>query len=54
MTWLFVKYRISRGGEVVSRKAHNLEIVGSNPAPATWFDKYIYVGVAQSVRAWDS
>lgn len=26
---------ISRGGEVVSRKAHNLEIVGSNPAPAT-------------------
>jgi hypothetical protein len=24
-----------RGGEVVSRQAHNLEIAGSNPAPAT-------------------
>lgn len=26
---------LSRGGEVVSREAHNLEIVGANPTPAT-------------------
>ena len=25
----------TRGGEVASRQAHNLEIAGSNPAPAT-------------------
>ena len=25
----------TRGGEVASRQAHNLEIVGSNPTPAT-------------------
>lgn len=27
---------ISRGGEVVSRLAHNQEIAGAIPAPATW------------------
>lgn len=28
----------SRGGGVAPRKAHNLEIAGSNPVPATrWF-----------------
>ena len=26
---------LSRGGEVVSRKAHNLETPGANPGPAT-------------------
>ena len=26
---------ISRGGAVVARQAHNLEVVGSNPASAT-------------------
>lgn len=28
-------YEISRGGAVVARQAHNLEVVGSNPASAT-------------------
>lgn len=28
-------HTISRGGEVVSFEAHNLEFAGSNPAPAT-------------------
>jgi hypothetical protein len=26
---------ISRGGAVVARQAHNLEVIGSNPFPAT-------------------
>lgn len=30
-----IKINIARGGEMVSRKAHNLEIVGSIPTPAT-------------------
>ncbi len=25
-----------RGGAEVARQAHNLEVVGSNPTPATW------------------
>ena len=29
------RFIATRGREVVSRKAHNLEIVGSNPTPAT-------------------
>ena len=28
-------YKISRGGEVVTRQAHNLKIGGANPSPAT-------------------
>ena len=28
-------YKILRGRAVVARKAHNLEVVGSSPAPAT-------------------
>lgn len=44
---------LSRSREVASRKAHNLEVVGSIPASAT---KKItaYVSVAQLVRARDS
>lgn len=33
--WYIHRALISRGGEVVSRQAHNLEVAGSNPAPAT-------------------
>ena len=28
-------YKISRGRAVVARKAHNLEVIGSSPVPAT-------------------
>jgi hypothetical protein len=30
-----IEEQTSRGGEVVSRRAHNPKVVGSNPAPAT-------------------
>ena len=32
---LVVLQVLSRGRAVVARKAHNLEVVGSNPTPAT-------------------
>ena len=32
---LYLCIRKSRGGAVVARWAHNPEVVGSNPAPAT-------------------
>ncbi len=35
MGWLNGK----RGGAVVARQAHNLEVVGANPAPATRFGR---------------
>ena len=51
-----------RGGAVVAREAHNLEVVGAIPTPATKGKtapirglKYKeYGGVAQLVRAQDS
>ena len=32
-------YKISRGRAVVARKAHNLEVIGSSPVPATKKEK---------------
>ena len=34
------RHNLSRGGEAVSRQAHNLEIAGANPAPASKPDWY--------------
>ena len=39
---LFYNYFISRGRVVVARQAHNLEIVGSNPSPASINFSYQY------------
>ena len=36
---LYLCIRKSRGGAVVARWAHNPEVVGSNPAPATKITK---------------
>lgn len=44
---------LSRGREMASRKAHNLEIGGSNPPPATnkiFNNSYDFGWVAQSVE----
>ena len=32
---LLLKYKYTRGGAEVARKPHKLEVVGSNPTPAT-------------------
>ena len=33
------KFDLARGGAVVARQAHNLEVAGSNPAPGTSRDE---------------
>ena len=40
---MFGIFILSRGGEVASREAHNLEIAGSNPAPATRKNSFLFI-----------
>lgn len=47
-------WQITRGRAVAARRAHNPEVEGSNPSPATKFFFFVRVRVAQMVRAQDS
>ncbi|MEN9405630.1 MAG: hypothetical protein RLY47_589 [Candidatus Parcubacteria bacterium] len=40
---------ISRGRAVVARQAHNLEVAGANPAPATSMKKDVPQGTSFSI-----
>ena len=40
----------ARGGAEAARKAHNLEVAGSNPAPATRFGKIFSINKSVSVK----
>ena len=43
---------IAGWSNLVARQAHNLKVVGSNPAPATKFNNKISGGIAQAVEQW--
>ncbi len=43
---------IAGWSNLVARQAHNLKVVGSNPAPATKFNNQLCGGIAQAVEQW--